>query len=146
MGRWGPLRQTVAMIMRRTQRAFHGTQGHLGSLPQGEITSSQIAPKGKFQMFASHQRKAAPMARADQGEAAHGWQRKKGVAGQQTTSAPYAPLVGADHLEVRLRRREEPCKMRQEQRMVVAEREVNSSAECATVFRRWAFQWVLQRL
>ena len=34
--------------------------------------------------------------------------------------------------------------MRQEQRMVVAEREVNSSAECATVFRRWAFQWVLQ--
>ena len=26
--------------------------------------------------------------------------------------------------------------MRQEQRMVVAEREVNSSAECATLFRR----------
>ena len=71
------------MIMRRTQRAFHGTQGHLGSLPQGEITSSQIAPKGKFQMFASHQRKAAPMARADQGEAAQGWQRKTKSAGQQ---------------------------------------------------------------
>ena len=73
------------MIMRRTQRAFHGTQGHLGSLPQGEITSSQIAPKGKFQMFASHQRKAAPMARADQGEAAQGWQRKK----DQQASRPH---------------------------------------------------------
>ena len=55
----------------RAQCAFHRAQGHHGSnashavrLPQGEITSSRIAPKGKFQMFASHHRKAAPMARA----------------------------------------------------------------------------------
>lgn len=75
-GPMGPSVETSAaicghMIMHRTQCAFHRAQGHHGSnashavrLPQGEITSSRIAPKGKFQMFASHHRKAAPMARA----------------------------------------------------------------------------------